>query len=406
MDNTLSEMPSKRRVYYLGGFDPRGAGYYYKLFGSQANKMQDQTTEIKRTPRKKTEGCIFFWQTSLTKRQPASQKKITIETTHFFMGWDDIIRAHWSKSVMQLILSFFACYLNRNSWASLNSVRRCFKPALYAGVFPLIFFILYLTTILTIIAPLNASLALSFSSNSYTLAAAISDAIIILLITTFFYSAANRVGILWLLRIYRFNILFAEGKVKEVQTRQQEWVEKIIDHQIHDPADEIIFSAHSVGTLLLVGVIDALLADERWKNLQPTKKMCVLTLGQCYPFVTPAPSAAEFRKSLQRICESDGVLWLDVTAQIDPLCFHGMHPLQNTDLFSAKLQQPILHGARFFKMYSPERWKEIKKNKILVHFLYLMTPEKSFGFNLYDIFYGVGRFEDKVLLLTDARKKI
>jgi hypothetical protein len=263
-----------------------------------------------------------------------------------------------------------------------------------------------LVTILTIIVPLNASLALSFSSNSYTLAAAISDGTIILLITTFFYSAANRVGILWLLRIYRFNILFAEGKVKEVQTRQQEWVEKIIDHQIHDPADEIIFSAHSVGTLLLVGVIDALLADERWKNLQPTKKMCVLTLGQCYPFVTPAPSAAEFRKSLKRICESDGVLWLDVTAQIDPLCFYGMHPLQNTDLFSTKLQQPILHSARFFKMYSPERWKEIKKNKILVHFLYLMAPEKSFGFNLYDIFYGIGCFEDKVLLLTDARKKI
>ena len=190
-----------------------------------------------------------------------------------------------------------------------------------------------------------------------------------------------------------------------MEIRQKEWIEKIIVQQIQDPVDELIFSAHSVGTLLLVGVIDDLLADDRWIEINPEKNMQLLTLGQCYPFITLMPSATRFRMALQRICKSDRILWLDVTARIDPLCFYGMHPLQDSGVDIRSYSQPIPYKARFFKMYSPGQWKKIKRNKILVHFLYLMAPEKAGDFNIYDFFYGPGRFEDKVTQLTHARNK-
>ena len=321
------------------------------------------------------------------------------------MGWDDIIRSYWIRSPFEIISSFLSIYSQPQSWAALNRVRKCFFPAFFSGAFPFVFFISYLLTEFLFLFIVEKVILNSISQYYFNEFSLVINIISVLALTYVFYALAKRSGVLWLMRIFRFNIIFSKENNKEIEIRQKEWVEKIIAQQIQDPVDEIIFSAHSVGTLLLVGVIDDLLADDRWRETNPEENIQILTLGQCYPFITLMPSAVKFRMALQRICKSDRILWLDVTARIDPLCFYGMHPLQDSGLDFKNLSQPILYKARFFKMYSHDQWKKIKRNKILVHFLYLMAPEKSCGFNIYDFFYGTGDFENNVLQLTHAKKK-
>jgi hypothetical protein len=395
----------KRRVYYFGGFDPRGAGHYHKLFGTQAKKIQEATVDIRIGPRQRSGSLANIWQVSV-KRSPSETKKSeTVHTTHVFMGWSDIIRKHWIRSPLQIICLFFSIYIQPQSWVTLNRVRQNFLPAFFSGIFPFVFLIFYLLIISLCFLSIDIFNKKKFSLYFYT---EFSSAVIIvssILLTYIFYLLARRLGVLWLVRIFRFNIFFSKENTKEIGDRQKAWIEKIIDQEKQDPVDEIIFSAHSVGTLLLVGVIDDLLADDRWTEINPKKQIQILTLGQCYPFITLTPSAVKFRAALQRICQSERILWLDVTARIDPLCFFGMHPLHGSGVDTRNFSQPILYKARFFKMYSPEQWKKIKTNKILVHFLYLMAPEKLGGFNIYDFFYGPGHFEKKVTQLTHARNK-
>jgi hypothetical protein len=394
-----------RRIYYFGGFDPRGAGHYHKLFSAQAKKISNKAVKIRIENRKRSDDYTNLWQVSFERQLSESGTSEIVDTTHIFMGWDDIIRSYWIRSPVGIISSFLSIYSQPKSWAALNRVRKCFLPAFFSGAFPFIFFVFYLITELLLFLTINKTLENSTSQSYFNEVSFVVKIISSLALTYFFYILVKRSGVLWLLRIFHFNILFSKENNKEIKIRQKEWVEKIITQQIQDPVDEIIFSAHSVGTLLMVGVIDDLLTDDRWRESNPKENIQILTLGQCYPFITLMPSAVKFRMALQRICKSDRILWLDVTARIDPLCFYGMHPLQDSGLDFRNFSQPILYKARFFKMYSPDQWKSIKRNKMLVHFLYLMAPEKSCGFNIYDFFYGTGNFENKVLQLTHARHK-
>jgi hypothetical protein len=394
-----------RRIYYFGGFDPRGAGHYHRLFSTQANKIPDKSVKIRIESRKRSDGFTNLWQVSFEKKSSESGTSEIVDTTHIFMGWDDIIRNYWIRSPFEIISSFLSIYSQPRSWVALNRVRECFYPAFFSGAFPFVFFISYFLTEFLFLFVLEKTLANNISQSYFYEASFVVRIIYTSAITYAFYTLAKLSGVLWLLRIFRFNLLFSKENNKDIKIRQKEWVEKIIAQQIQNPVDEIIFSAHSVGTLLLVGVIDDLLADDRWREINPKENIQILTLGQCYPFITLMPSAVKFRMALQRICKSERILWLDVTARIDPLCFYGMHPLQYSGLDFKNLSHPILYKARFFKMYSPEQWKKIKRNKMLVHFLYLMAPEKSCGFNIYDFFYGTGNFENKVLQLTHARHK-
>jgi hypothetical protein len=400
-----TEVFSKRRVYYFGGFDPRGAGYYHKLFAAQAAKYQAEKTEVKVGPRIRAGDNTNQWTVSLRAENEQVSKTTSMQTTHVFMGWDDIIRSHWIRTARQIILAFFSTYFSYSSWLTLNRVRKKFLPAFFSGILPFVFFILYVAS-LGFVFFLTRN---SFDSNNLTFLSVLLEYIFHIFtgiaVTYLFYLAAKQFGILWLLRIYRFNIFFATEEIREIPSRQEEWVEKIIADQIRDPVDEIIFSGHSVGTLLIVGVIDRLIADNRWQRLQENKRTHVLTLGQCYPFITLIPDAEEFRQSLRRICTNNKISWLDVTARIDPLCFFGMHPLQFSDVDVDKLSLPVLHSARFFRMYEAAQWQKIKRNKILVHFLYLMAPDKPCDFNLYELIYGPGTFDEKLIKLSHARNQ-
>jgi len=198
----------------------------------------------------------------------------------------------------------------------------------------------------------------------------------------------ERKGLFWLLRIFYFVVLMGRSQVQGLDARTQEWVDWVVQRQQDDPVDEVLLVGHSVGTLVMVDVVDALLQDPRWQALQKGRKTLMLTLGQCYPFVAMVPSAKRFRQALERLSFHPRLLWWDVTARIDPLCFYAAHPLVHTDMPHEDAPWPVHHAASFMKMYAPETWKHLKKDKLQTHFLYLQTPEKAGNFHLFDVLYG------------------
>jgi hypothetical protein len=379
----------RRRVHYFSGFDPRGAGHYHRLFREQGARPQPSGALVNTGTRSKsdphTHRWPVQWQATPDSEHPAA---LPVHTEHLFMGWDDIIRAHWSRRPLALLREMVAVYGAMLFRVGLGRLHRTHPTALLTGVLPAVGLVMALLAgagvawMVNTVAALPASWRLALS---VALGMAAARAVLAL---------ADRLGLFWLTRIYGFVRHMSRDTVAGLTERTRTWTEDIIAQQQADPVDEVVLAGHSVGTLLLVGVVDTLLQDPRWQALQQGRRTAVLTMGQCYPALALLPQATTFREALARLIAHPQLAWLDVTALIDPLCFYRTHPLANTGTaVPATSAMPVRLAARFFQMYEPRRWAAIRRDKVQAHFLYLMTPDRAGNFDLYTLLYGPQPFE-------------
>ena len=382
----------RRRLHYFSGFDPRGAAYYHRICEEEAVKPQVQGGTLSVGRRGRTGKLFNHWMVSW---QSSGTEAQSVETQHVFMSWDDIIRNHWSKSPCALAKEFWLAYRGIIFDVDLSRVKQIFEGVYMTGVMPGAYLLgsLLLGVLLSIVLLSLSALMLGpqWLQWAWQVFVCLSGAGLVVALAVY----GDRRGLFWLLRIFTYVIRMGRSGIDGAEQRTQQWVEHVIQRQQEDPVDEVLLVGHSIGTLMMVSAVDALLQDPRWQALQQGRKTKVLTLGQCYPFIAmvPRPKALLFKEALQRLSFHANLLWWDVTAKIDPLCFYRAHPLVKTDVDYSKALMPLLHSASFFKMYTPESWALIRQNKLDAHFLYLRAPELAGNFNLFDVLYGPNWFE-------------
>jgi len=380
----------RRRVHYFSGFDPRGAGHYHRLFREQGARPQPSgalvNTGSRSRPHPHTHRWPVQWQLTSASEEPNGP---TVRTEHVFMGWDDIIRAHWSRRPLALLGELVTVYASMVFEMGLGRLKRTHPTMLITALLP---------ALGVLVAALLGGLVAWAAATAMTLPAGWSLAVPGLLgwlVARGGLWGADRLGLFWLTRIFGFVRHMSRGTAAGLDERTRTWVEQVIARQQDDPVDEVVLVGHSVGTLLLVGVVDGLLQDPRWQVLQADRRTAVLTLGQCYGALALLPRATAFRTALRRMVAHPQLAWLDVTARIDPMCFYRAAPLANTGAAPASggAQMPVQLAARFFQMYAPRRWAAIRRDKVRAHFLYLMTPDRAGNFDLYTLLYGPQPFE-------------
>lgn len=363
-----AEMLRRRRVHYFAGFDPRGAAHYHRLCREEAAKPQPDPGTLVVGAREKLSTHMSRWPVSWSDPQ---EDATSVETEHVFMGWDDIVRANWSRSPAALAREFVQTYLHLFRHIGAGRVGRMYRPALLAGLLPL----LIVALPLLLAALLGGVLGLQG-----VLSAAVG--------ATAVWWFAARGGMLWLLRIFTFYTRMGKAPIPGHARRTREWTEAIIALQQSDPVDEVLLVGHSVGAVMMVDAVDALLRDTRWQAMQAGRPTMWLTLGQSFPLLALAPGAQAFRDTLARLCAHDSLRWWDVTARIDPLCFHGLAPLAGTAQHPPAMRWPVPHAARFMHMYDAASWRRVRADKLQAHFLYLATPQKRGNFSPLDVMYG------------------
>jgi len=134
----------------------------------------------------------------------------------------------------------------------------------------------------------------------------------------------------------------------------------------------VILIGHSVGSILAVSVLARVLGKSA-ENRIPN--MTFVTLGQCIPLISLIPGAASFRLDLKTLAEYPDVPWLDMAARADALCFSQVNPVEFSGIDSPGVKWPKMQVVRPFKMFSPEKYKRLKRNKLRLHFQYLMSSE-------------------------------
>lgn len=360
--NVEPPIVSKRHVFYLSGFDPRGASFYHRLYQEESQKQVNLlNAEIKVGTRMHNEACCNHWTVDAVWKNLQAGKQI-VHTDYFFLIWDDVVRQHWERSLPKLIWKSIPSYIGYMRSGAFKTISQHYRGPFFSALYPFLFLIILLM--------LSVMLGVVSSMMSSAILQPILAFLIGISVFIAFFAAgirlANKLGVFWLLRTYLFVYELGLHDSSIILRRISHFIEVIKAKQKNDPADEILVIGHSVGSIIAVHLLAML--KERYPYL--TSKIKLVTLGQCVPLQSSMLQAKLLNQHLSLLQNQPAVHWSDFVARADSLAFLTPH---QSLVPSSNL--PIVKIVRFFNLFHSKTYAMIKRNKLRLHFQYLMASE-------------------------------
>ena len=126
----------QRQVFYIHGFDPRGARHYHQLYRTQAaQQAKANSLIIKVGSRQRHSKHHQQW--SLTTQDTYSQ--------YHYLGWDDLVRQHWAKGWLQIVSDFYYTLVLYILSGNLFKFAKASRKQLMAGLYPSLYLLLGVT---------------------------------------------------------------------------------------------------------------------------------------------------------------------------------------------------------------------------------------------------------------------
>ncbi|SOY61282.1 hypothetical protein [Cupriavidus taiwanensis] len=361
-----------RKVYYVSGFDPRGAAYYHRLYREESAKQAvHHGGVVTVSARARLAEHVSAWNVD------GEWGGHAVSTHYQFLHWDDLVRRHWEPSLARLVVSSLASYGRYIVCGAFGRLSKSFRGPFYSALYPLMYLLLLLMLAVGCGVGVKAMLGAAGASAWVVRAGGMAAG------AALFgggMALANRLAVFWLLQIYRFVQGWGEREPEDVIARIDalaDWVRQDLDNS---PCDEALVVGHSVGSIVAVS-----LAARLAQVLTPAqrRRVTLVTLGQCIPLLSLIPSAKGFRRDLQRLADARDLQWLDMNARADSLCFSQANPLDISGIAGAKVARPVAQVVRPFRMFSQQEFLRIKRSKQRLHFQYLMASALP---NEYDYF--------------------
>lgn len=379
-ESTLRERRvARRRVHYISGFDPRGAAHYFRLYRDEAAKQQALLgATLAVAPRRRHDRLQSGWTIE------ATWGDARVETDYRFMAWDDIVRRHWIRNPVRLVWRGLTGYPVYLATGGLRRAREISRGAFYSGMLPLVYMLLVVVLMVLAAAggyALGAASGIAALAPPLTVAAVIGVGIASLRL-------AHLLGILWLLRICLFIYDWGRQGIPGLRERAREIAQSIVATQRDDPVDEVLIVGHSIGSMVAVSVAAELLEGGGKVPAELTGRVGLMTLGQCIPWLAFMPEARDFHAELQRLAYAETLPWVDVSGPTDPLGFFNVDPVVEAGIHDAPPDRPRLVTARFFRMFHHDTYRRLRRDKLRLHFQYLMAYEIPADYDYFRITAG------------------
>ena len=375
----------KRHVFYLSGFDPRGPAFYRRLYQSESAKqaaVNGMAISVGKSAKPSKLSQAWTLQANIGDG--------TVETRYECLRWDDLIRKHWQRNELRIVLDFcrvFAmCVGNGMLWRFLTTA----WPPFVAAVVP---FLLIMAVL---------SLALGAGALAvYALGAAGVSAALVWAGGLGAFAAVMQLGRLmerrmnsyWLLRIYAFTEKQAVDKLPDLEERLDIFAQQLVAKAKAAQDDEILLVGHSTGSIMAISVLARALHIEPALASQGPR-ISLLTLGQCIPLLSFWPRAERFRCELASVFEARQIDWVDFTAPTDGACFALIDPVAATGITHPKNAEPNaeprpkLLSTRYVTLFTPQTYAAMRRNWYRHHFQYLMAGEKAGDYDFFAITAG------------------
>lgn len=385
----------RRHVFFISGFDPKGAAYYHGLYASGAASQQAASGQAyKVSARKRTEdphvqGWHIHW------RFKSSDLTASVRTSLEFLVWDDLVRANWPRGVASVAWGSLLAYIAAlSSSAGLLRVWQQSRRSLIALAYPVV---LWSAALLggVFMGWLAAHITVQFGTASAWVPATLSLMSWGGAGATFTFccwaslTLERKLHTSWLLRIYRFADLWARGQLPDLDDRLMSMAIRVEERLRKHDTDEVLIVGYSFGSILAVSVMARVLMRCEG-DASVVQRLSFLTLGQCIPLLGLMPKANRFRGDLEVIAAAAELCWLDYSSPTDWGSFAMVDPLKMCRIapVGGRLLEPVMRSPRFHTLFDDEEYRCLRKNKRRIHLQYLMASPKPGGYDYFLITAG------------------
>ncbi|WP_237262883.1 hypothetical protein [Thiomicrorhabdus immobilis] len=329
---------TKRKIFYIPGFDPRSESYYKKL-------LLQNFPEIKASLSGQTKSQLSYQLGGLS-------------VDYEILSWHESVRNHWLsgfKGNLINVATLFTEFVFKGGY--LRGSKVTLRDAIQKGFSVYLFLAWFL---------LAVGLLFYIKQSIYDVYGGF--ATVLAMIAWFFlnaliYRGFEKTHIFWVTRIMRFFALYAKQQTVDVIEKEKQFQAKIAYTLQSKAFDEVVLVGHSVGTILTLNIL-----SELEKNGQ-AKALSVFTLGHCVTGVSVVKGAAWFNQKLASI-EYRQSYWVDVTSGKDAVNFYKVNPG-----FDTKAKPDRVLSAGFHKIFYKKFYKSLRWDFYKVHFLYLYKPD-------------------------------
>ena len=377
----------RRHVFFLSGFDPKGASYYHGLYrreAAQQGAVSGVAYEV--GPRVRRANGNTTWQVQ------SQAEGRTTETTFEFVRWDDIVRAHWPRTAWQILLGSVRGY---RAWvaspAGLRKIWQVSRRTLIALAFPAAFWLIALLlgaglglAIAWLLAPMLPPAA------AWPIAAAAT-------LGTWWGAVAleKRWNTSWLLRIFQFADDWRAGRTPALQDRLQPMADDIVERVMDSDLDEVLVIGFSVGSLLAASVA-ARVQKRAVQDDIDLDRFSMMTLGHCIPLLGLMTGADAFRNELDALGRSPRIRWVDFSSVTDWGSFALVDPLSMCLAGDDRPYAPRMASPRFHLMFEPALYARLVRNKPRMHLQYLMAGQRPVFYDYFAITAGPMSMADRM----------
>ena len=372
---------SRRCVFYVSGFDPKGASHYHALYKEESARQGSDVKSARTVgPRRRQPSGNAFWDVQ------AGRGSRVVDTHYEFMRWDDVVRKHWPKSTAALwrdVIATTFFYLRHGTWWKM--FRLSWPPAVA------VFTPFLLVCALLIGTPLAAlaSAWLAATALEHTGAGLAAGALVAVALWAAGRQLEARYSMYWMMRSYAFTARQARGEVPDLEQRLDELADCLVQRVRSQQDDEVLVVGHSSGAIMAAIIVArALRADP--ELLAGRTQVALLTLGQWIPLLGLLPMAQGFRGELERLGAARGLTWVDFSAPPDGCCFALTDPFDACGVArdagagaTFKLLNP-----RFASLFDARDYAALKRDKFKLHFQYVRATDKPGAYNYFEITAG------------------
>lgn len=325
---TTEHVVENRCVFYISGFDPRGARHYHSLFTTEIAKKNADTSQhninnnfdiVQVSKRKAENSYTTAWGTESTSAQTARKIPFTTHTDFRFLGWDDIARKHWPTSR----ITHWLRYLQVSGRFVLSSffprAWRIAKPAaidlLTSNIVILFTLLACLLIISTVVWSVKAFGVLSWPA-AFT---AVMSGLACWGIWRWGHAFEHTRKLDWIMHSLAFTARQANQEEPEIEERIDAFAQQLIERAKQNTDDEILLVGHSSGPILAISAL-ARAISQYPKLFEHKARIALLTLGQCTPMLSLLPNANRFRQELSLLAQQKNLLWIDLSSNTDQIC--------------------------------------------------------------------------------------
>ncbi|MBU3001211.1 hypothetical protein KO491_15300 [Roseovarius nubinhibens] len=372
----MSKRISRRRVFYIPGYDPIHPRRYRELYRKEsAAQAEVSGYDITLKPQdKNASSARYGWQVDARIEGGETHADIAV------LVWSDIVRG----SMEQGILATYG-QLIRTAWTYIASgalfrLMRLRKGPVIAALYPVGFLILQLLIALGLAWGAGRLLSLIHPW------AAWGGLALVPLVLGWFRRKDNRFFAYYLMHDYAYSARWRGANPPDLEARMAEFADEIAQ-ALQEDSDEVLVVGHSSGAHLAVSILADLIRAGRVPEGGP--ELSFLSLGQVVPMVSFLPRAERLRADLAYLSTRDELAWVDVTAPGDGCAFALCDPVAVSGVAPESGKRwPLVISAAFTQTLSPERWKELRWRFFRLHFQYLCAFDRPGDYDYFRITAG------------------